>query len=145
MPDWLAHQLAPESVNLVINTRSMMEMNRETIAKYFREIHLFLKPGGFFYNVNRYSKDTVGEPIRFRDYPYDERWSVELSNSSFFQPHVHEMMARRQAQHGTTIKNVLKALPEKDPARTRQRIGVLRKIKLLPFALHSIRLAKRGR
>lgn len=111
-----------------------MEMNRGVIAGYFNLIHQLLKPGDVFYNVNRYSKDTVGEAIRFKDYPYDDRWAVEFSNPSFFQPHVHELMTRRTDRPGN-IAHTLRTLPDTDPTRTRKSVGLIRKLRLLPMGI----------
>ena len=76
LPGWSFADLQPASLDLVVNTRSMMEMNRETIAFYFNGIHRALKPESMFYCVNRYSKSTSGETIRIKDDPFDDAWSV---------------------------------------------------------------------
>ena len=87
-------------IDLFINTRSMMEMNREAIKKYFDLIHRAIAPDGCFFNINRYSKDTVGYPIKFGEYPYDEKWSVVLSRPSWKQGHIHQLITRRTASSG---------------------------------------------
>lgn len=131
LPDWLSGQVSDACVDLVVNTRSMMEMNLDTIGKYFSDLQRWMKVGGIFYNVNRYAKFTVGVPIRLRDYPYDNRWTVEFSRPSFFQPHVHELMTRRSSRESSDISQTLAALPETDPHRAKKRVSLLRKLALL--------------
>ena len=65
----------------IINTRSFAEMESSEISRYFDLIHLTLNPGGILMNVNRFTK--LGN--RFRDYPYDSRWSVIDSRPSLGQ------------------------------------------------------------
>ena len=61
-----------------------MEMNKKTIDNYFSFIHKKIKKEGQFLNINRYNKTSVGEEIRFENYPYDNNWKVEISEKSFF-------------------------------------------------------------
>ena len=95
LPGQLISKLAPRSVELTINTRSMMEMNLETVSFYIENIHRVLRSGGSFYCLNRYEKKT-----RLKDYPFDERWFVSYSAPwpTFIDqnPH-HELIAVRTA------------------------------------------------
>ena len=63
-----------------------------------------------FWNKNlsdpRYLKSTVGEDIKFDEYPYDSLWNVEISKKSFLQDHIHFLLAQRQIDEGN-IKNEL--------------------------------------
>ena len=72
-------------IDFFINTRSMMEMNYQTIKSYFNFINDHIVDEGFFLNINRYEKNTVGYPIRIAEYPYDDCWNVLMSNPSFNQ------------------------------------------------------------
>ena len=83
-------------IDLFINTRSMMEMENKTINKYFDIIHSHIVENGFFLNINRYEKETVGEKVRIANYPYDENWEVVLSKKSFQQNHVHFLITQRK-------------------------------------------------
>ena len=58
-------------VDLFINTRSMMEMNKSIIAYYFKFIEDNINKNGYFFNSNRYVK-SLGEAVYFKDYPYDK-------------------------------------------------------------------------
>lgn len=117
LPGWIPGRVKPASVDLFINTRSMMEMNPQTIARYFDEIQSCLKVGGAFYNVNRYCKSTVGKPIRFKDYPYDGKWSVSVSRPLILQPHIHELLSLRTFASSGEISTALAGLPADVPLR----------------------------
>lgn len=97
LPGWLAEEFADDFVDLIINTRSMMEMDAEVIRFYFNHIQRMLRINGFFYCVNRYEKSTVGYPIRIKDYPYDDRWYVAISAPSWKQPAIHAFGCVRAA------------------------------------------------
>ena len=81
--------------DLIINTRSMMEMDKEIIKEYFDLIHKIIDDNGFFLNINRYRKKSVGYPIHFFEYPYDGNWKVECSKSSWKQSWIHFLIVRR--------------------------------------------------
>ena len=97
-------------IDLFINTRSMMEMETTVIKKYFNIIHKYISDDGFFLNSNRYTKDVVGYPINFSDYPYDDDWEVKLSKKSFKQHHVHVLLTQRKFSN---FKNNIKDEIEK--------------------------------
>lgn len=97
LPGWCMSEVAPLSIDYVINTRSMMEMTLEAIAFYFTEIQRVLKPGGLFYCVNRYNKKIGDKEIILADYPYDSLWQFIFSQPKWLQPHIHELIARRLA------------------------------------------------
>ena len=73
----------------------MMEMNFDVIKSYFDFIHKYLSDDGFFLNINRYSKRSVGHPIRIAEYPYDKNWKVLISESSVNQPWIHFLLTQR--------------------------------------------------
>ncbi len=75
LPGQFIEKLPIRSVDMFINTRSMMEMNLETVSYYFEHMHRQLRPGGAFYCINRYEKKT-----RLKDYPFDENWYVSYSS-----------------------------------------------------------------
>ncbi len=74
LPGQLIERLARGSFGLVINTRSMMEMDLPTVSDYIGHIQDKLRPGGSLYCVNRYEKKT-----RLKAYPFDEKWFVSHS------------------------------------------------------------------
>lgn len=82
-------------IDLFINTRSMMEMRFSTICKYFELIHNNISNNGYFFNANRYIKFRAGEPIFFKDYPYDKFWKVLSSSKSFQQDWIHQLITKR--------------------------------------------------
>tara|TARA_B100001027_G_scaffold215959_1_gene191076 strand:- start:126 stop:1271 length:1146 start_codon:yes stop_codon:yes gene_type:complete len=92
--------------DFIINSRSFMEMNKKIIKEYFNLIQSKIKSDGYFLNINRYLKSTVGEDIKFDEYPYDNLWNVEISKKSFLQDHMHFLLVQRQINEGN-IKNEL--------------------------------------
>lgn len=92
--------------DFIINSRSFMEMNKKIIKKYFNLIQSKINIDGYFLNINRYLKSTVGEDIKFDEYPYDNLWNIVISKKSFLQDHVHFLLVQRQINEGN-IKNEL--------------------------------------
>ena len=107
LPPWVQFEKTLY-INLFINTRSMMEMNKKSIEYYFNFIHSHSFSTSFFLNINRYEKTTVGERIRICDYPYDSYWRSVLSHPSFLQPHIHVLLARRTKKNNR--KNFKKSI-----------------------------------
>ena len=95
-------------IDFFVNTRSMMEMNFETIKSYFDLIQKHSIEGSFFLNINRYEKNTVGYPIRIAEYPYDDCWNVIISESSFNQKKIHFLLTERTYESGK--KNIIEEL-----------------------------------
>lgn len=82
-------------IDFFINTRSMMEMNFDVIKSYFDFIHQYLIDGGYFLNINKYEKCSVGYPIRIAEYPYDMNWKVIISEPTFSQKSIHFLLTQR--------------------------------------------------
>jgi len=98
-------------IDFFINARSMMEMNYTIIKSYFDFIQKYINKDGFFLNINRYDKASVGEKIRISEYPYDENWSVITSKPSFNQNWVHFLLTKRNfIQQEQNIKNELEKI-----------------------------------
>lgn len=98
IPPW--YEVRDVAFDLFINTRSMMEMNREVVQKYFDFVQRSIAHNGFFLNINRYYKDSVGYPVKLSEYPYDERWRVILSKLAWHQPIVHFLLTQRTEDPG---------------------------------------------
>lgn len=125
IPPW--YQIEDVKIDLFINTRSMMEMNREAIQKYFDLIHQTCADDGFFLNINRYRKDTVGYPVTFSEYPYDARWNVVVSKPSWRQPAIHELITQRTDGLGD-IKKELARIDALSQEKGRQGAGGLSRL-----------------
>ena len=95
-------------IDFFINTRSMMEMNLETLKSYFDLIHKYTIEGSLFLNINRYEKIIAGVPIRIAEYPYDDCWSVLVSESSLNQNKIHFLLTERTFE--TNKRNITKEL-----------------------------------
>ena len=73
----------------------MMEMNFDIVKSYFKFIHNYISDDGYFLNINRYEKTSVGHPIRISEYPYDNYWKVLISEPSFNQNWIHFLFTQR--------------------------------------------------
>ena len=114
-------------IDFFINSRSMMEMNKETISYYFQFIKKFLSKNGYFLCINRYYKDTVGYPIELYNYPFDNSWKVIISEESWYQNHIHFLFLRRindnsgdMLQEIKKIKKITKRKIKNDPRLIRR-------------------------
>lgn len=112
LPGWCIEAVRPGSVDAIINTRSMAEMSWQTITYYFDQIHRIAREGAIFYCVNRYTKSTVGQPIRLREYPFDDRWMTLISRPVWDEPWIHELAAIR-LRHAVpfSTRHVIAQLP----------------------------------
>lgn len=97
-------------IDLFINTRSMMEMTKAVIQDYFDIIQKNVSDQGYFLNVNRYIKKTVGEKIMISRYPYDENWKVKISKKAFLQDHIHFLLTKRDHSQSKNIFIELKKI-----------------------------------
>jgi len=110
LPGWAIEQLKEKSVDIFINIRSFMEMNRTTIDYYFKHIQRIINPEGCFYCVNRYLKQSAGEDIQIKNYPFDSNWQTIFSKPSLLQNHIHELFLQRTGKTAGNIKAVLAEL-----------------------------------
>ena len=85
------------SVDFFINTRSMMEMNKNVIEKYFNLIHSRVVGNGYFLNINRYVKNfgDSNNISKFYEYPYDSNWDTVISKESYKQRHMRFLLTKR--------------------------------------------------
>jgi putative sugar O-methyltransferase len=114
IPPWF--KIEGIKFDLFINTRSMMEMDKEVIFKYFEFIQNNISDNGYFFNVNRYFKDTVREPLKLTDYPYDTNWNTLISQPSWQQKHIRILLTQRSRNPKNSISkelNKLKKITEK--------------------------------
>lgn len=100
-------------IDFYINSRSMMEMNLQSINKYFTFIHSNIKKNGYFLCINRYYKDLVGYPIEFHRYPFKDTWKKIISNSSWKQPHTHFLLVKKVTENKSDIKLTLLNIKKK--------------------------------
>ena len=78
------------------------------IKFYFDHIQRMVKPGGRFYCVNRYTKGET----KIKNYPFDNDWNILLSQSTAFQPHIHELHLLRMNQANPfPVSKALESLP----------------------------------
>ena len=96
--------------DLIINARSMMEMDTEIINNYFDFIHRYIKKSGYFLNINRYRKKSVCYPIHLYEYPYDNNWEVVVSKKSWRQSWVHFLLTKRIEKNFEVKKTIQEEL-----------------------------------
>ena len=107
IPPWV--KLKGIKVDLFLNTRSFMEMNKKIIDNYFNIINKNINKGGLFFNNNRYFKNTVGHSIRFYEYPYGVYWNSIFSNNSWNEKHCHTLITVKTIKKGN-IKNEIEKI-----------------------------------
>jgi len=106
--------LRQQNFDLVINSRSFMEMNHETIKGYFELIQTRLRVGGLFFNCNRLWKNAGDRPTQIARYPYDDRWHLISLSSSFFQNNTVELLTRRTEKRDPIFLSLVRKLPKTD-------------------------------
>ena len=114
--------------NLFVNSRSMMEMNRETINFYFKFIQKNSTNDSFFLCINRYYKDTVGYPIELHNYPFDKNWNTIISQSSWNQDHIHFLFLKRTSKNEGNIIDELKKIREISRLKVKDDPRLIRRI-----------------
>ena len=114
--------------NLFVNSRSMMEMNRETINFYFKFIQKNSTKDSFFLCINRYYKDTVGYPIELHNYPFDKNWNTIISQSSWNQDHIHFLFLKRTSENEGNIIDELKKIREISRLKVKDDPRLIRRI-----------------
>ena len=109
LPGSLIKNCTNNSVDMFINTRSMMEMPPDILSFYFSHIHRTIKKDGSFYCLNRYEKLT-----KFKYYPFDNYWDVRLSSewpiTIDANPH-HELLTVRVNERNRSVKRVQRSFP----------------------------------
>jgi putative sugar O-methyltransferase len=115
-------------IDFIINSRSMMEMNYETIKLYFNFIHKNLKNLGHFLCINRYYKDTVGYPIELYNYPFDKYWKVVISERSWNQDHTHFFFLKRTLNKKGNIQDELKKIKKITGKKIKEDTRIIRRI-----------------
>jgi putative sugar O-methyltransferase len=103
-----------QKFDLVINSRSFMEMDQGTISRYFALIQTQLKVDGLFFNCNRLWKNAGDRPTQIARYPYDDKWHLVSLSTSFFQNNTIELLARRTDKSNPIFKSLIRRLPKTD-------------------------------
>ena len=115
LPPWCLEKIKfKKYFDLVINTRSFMEIRFNEIKSYFNFIQMTIRSGGIFYNVNKYEKNTSGDIIKISEYPYDNFWKVLSSNQSWKQYNLHELITQRVEDESQDIISSLSKIKKKN-------------------------------
>ena len=111
LPPWCLKKITfKKYFDLIVNTRSFMEIKFNEIKSYFDFIHTTIKSNGIFYNANKYEKNTSGDIIKISEYPYDNFWSVLSSSQSWKQNNLHEIVTQRNEIESQEISLTLSKL-----------------------------------
>ena len=114
----------------------MMEMNFSVIKEYFKFIVKNISINGFFYNCNRYYKDTVGHPIELHKYPYDNFWKVINSEPTWCQRRLHTLITQRSSVETNDIKKTMLTIKDLSKNHTPH---FLQQIKILRLGINLIK------
>ncbi len=127
LPPWCLEKIKfKEFFNLVVNTRSFMEIKFNEIKSYFNFIHYTITNDGVFYNVNKYEKKTSGDIIRISEYPYDNYWRILSSSKSWRQPNLHELIVQRAKEENLDIKSILSGIKKQNlPSKKQSKLKLL--------------------
>ena len=106
--------LKQQNFDLVINSRSFMEMDQSIIKSYFDLIQTRLKVNGLFFNCNRLWKNAGDRPTQIARYPYDDNWQLISLGTSFFQRNTVEVLSRRTDKKNAIFKSLIRRLPKTD-------------------------------
>lgn len=98
LPGWMIDRVPSSYVDIVINMRSMMEMQLSIVDYYFYHIQRTIKSSGLFACFNRYHKNSHGEDVIMKKYPFDAHWSTIISQTSIYQNHIHDLILQRQCE-----------------------------------------------
>ena len=99
------------AIDMVVNTRSMMEMNYTTLINYFRHINRIIRSEGVFYSLNRYQKVSF-----LKQYPFGSKWkilrSVAWPRYIDMNPH-HELLLKKIEYNDANLGEILASFPPK--------------------------------
>ncbi len=111
-----AYESVQMECELVINTRSFGEMPRKTLESYFSWFQTNIKDGGILYTTNRYVFTKSKDKNKIRDYPFDNRWNVIVSQPQWLQTHLHEFLLQRTSEESPIpLKLLLSSFPISTP------------------------------
>lgn len=103
------------SFDVIVNKRSLGEMPKIVLEDYFKWIQKNIKKDGLFYIVNRYVFTKSKDKNKIRDYPFDEKWDILLSQPQWLQTHLHEFMLKRTDNPNISLPFLLKSFPLQSP------------------------------
>ena len=131
----LPHSLAVDfgkkiKSDFCINIRSMMEMNTDSINKYFKYIQENLSEDGYFLNVNRYFTDGNKYNFYFYNFPYDKNWLIIKNKTTWLQKNIHFLLTRKNNVALDDVGNLLKKLKDFTINRYLYRNNIYYKIKI---------------
>ena len=108
----------------------MMEMNEDSIKQYFREIQNNLNENGYFLNVNRYFSSDNKYNFYFYKFPYDKKWKIIKSETSWLQKNIHLLLTKRTKENFHEVENLFKKLEIFTKNRLKYKKNIYYRIKI---------------
>ena len=103
LPGWHISKLSAESIDLMVNTRSMMEMSSAVVDCYLGEINRVTRTDGIFFCVNRYKKykSSWGKKPAYylNKTPFGLKWKVIECIDFWKQGNICELMLCKTARN----------------------------------------------
>ncbi len=99
-------------IDLFVNSRSFAEMEYKSIQDYFKLIQNNLRDNGFFLNINRYIKRSVGYNIFFHRYPYNLYWKEIFSEKAWEQDKIHFLLTQKINYKNINFLSTIKKIKE---------------------------------
>ena len=127
LPPWSLDRNIP--FDFCINTKSMMEMDAASINKYFKYIQVNLKEDGYFLNVNRYFSSDNNYNFYFYKFPYDKKWKIIESKTSWLRKNIHFLLTQRTKENFDEIEDIFKKLKVFTENRMKYKKNIYYKIK----------------
>ena len=108
----------------------MMEMNINSIDNYFKYIQNNLKNDGYFLNINRYFSDVNKYNFYFNKFPYDKKWKIIKSKTSWLQKNIHLLLTKRTKNDFNEINELMNRLKNFTENRNQYKKKIYYKIKI---------------
>jgi len=97
-------------IDLFINSRSFSEMEKKTIDSYYKFINTNISDNGYFLNINRYVKRSVGYNISLFRFPYGHYWKAIHSDFAWHQNKIHYLLCQKVSFKNPSFKKTIQVI-----------------------------------
>lgn len=130
LPPWSLPFIENIKIDLFINIRSMMEMDVSSINKYFEYIQKQSNINSYFLNANRYYSNVNNFNFYFHKFPYDKKWQIIKSETSYLQENIHFLFTKRNTNDLNEIENLFLKLKKFTDERNKFKKKLYYKVKI---------------
>lgn len=103
-------------LDLVINCRGFSEMSKEMLLIYFNLIHKTVNKSKYLYlGAERYMAYRGIVPVGVKNYPFDNNWSIIISQPSWMCTHGHDFLLKRDFNPIVEFTKILESFPNTTP------------------------------